>query len=161
MKKNSSREGDSEDEEKPEEPQPSNGPTTLLDTKHRYFIGKDYSNSYEKDFEFLEKFGEGQFSPLSSLSLSHFFSLLQTTSIESSFLECPGTTKPWWSSVKLLGTSLDISFNAGTFTKCVEHFSLPLSLLRTVDSPSARNSSTTTPTRFSCRKPSPMKTIFE
>ena len=54
MKKNSGS-GDSEDEEKPEESTPS----TVLDTKHRYFIGKDYSNSYEKDFEFLEKYSEG------------------------------------------------------------------------------------------------------
>ena len=33
--------------------------TPLSDSKYRYFIGKDYSNSYEKDFEFIEKFDEG------------------------------------------------------------------------------------------------------
>jgi hypothetical protein len=57
MKKSSIE--DSEDEEKPEEPQPIIGPVPGLDTKHRYFIGKDYSNPYEKDFEVLEKFNEG------------------------------------------------------------------------------------------------------
>ena len=60
MKKNSAEE-DSEDEEKPEESQPNIGPMLGLDTKHRYFIGKDYSNPYEKDFEILEKFSEGHF----------------------------------------------------------------------------------------------------
>ncbi len=58
MKKNSAEE-DSEEEETPEEPQSIIGPSTVLDTKHRYFIGKDYSNPYEKDFETLEKFSEG------------------------------------------------------------------------------------------------------
>jgi len=61
---------DSEDEEKPEEPQPIIGPAPGLDTKHRYFIGKDYSNPYEKDFEFLEKYREGNFdifSPIFSI----------------------------------------------------------------------------------------------
>ncbi|CAF1153090.1 unnamed protein product [Adineta ricciae] len=54
----SSAEEDSEDEEKPEEPQSIIGPSPVIDTKHRYFIGKDYSNPYEKDFEVLEKFSE-------------------------------------------------------------------------------------------------------
>jgi hypothetical protein len=58
MRKTSTEE-DSEDEEKPEEPQSFIGPSPVLDTKHRYFIGKDYSNLYEKDFQFLEKFSEG------------------------------------------------------------------------------------------------------
>jgi hypothetical protein len=31
----------------------------VVDNKSRYFLGKDYSNSYEKDFEFIEKFDEG------------------------------------------------------------------------------------------------------
>jgi phospholipase D1/2 len=57
MKKNSTLE-DEEDEEKPEEPQPIIGPTLDLNAKHRYFIGKDYSNPYEKDFEILEKYNE-------------------------------------------------------------------------------------------------------
>ena len=56
-RKNTQRE-DSETEETPEEPQPNIGPQIGLDTKHRYFVGKDYSNPYEKDFEILEKFGE-------------------------------------------------------------------------------------------------------
>ncbi|CAF1018162.1 unnamed protein product, partial [Didymodactylos carnosus] len=29
-----------------------------IDTTHRFFIGKDYSNSYVKDFEYLEKYNE-------------------------------------------------------------------------------------------------------
>ncbi len=61
---------DSEDEEKPEEPQQIIGPAPGLDTKHRYFIGKDYSNPYEKDFEILEKYSEGNFdifSPIFSI----------------------------------------------------------------------------------------------
>jgi len=61
MRKHSDEE-DSEEEEKPEEPEPIIGPTPGLDTKHRYFIGKDYSNPYEKDFETLEKFSEGKIS---------------------------------------------------------------------------------------------------
>jgi hypothetical protein len=60
MRKNSTQD-DSEDEEKPEEPQQIIGPAPGLDTKHRYFIGKDYSNPYEKDFEILEKYNEGKF----------------------------------------------------------------------------------------------------
>lgn len=70
MRKNSEA-GSSDDEEKPEEPTPA----TVLDTKHRYFIGKDYSNSYEKDFEFLEKYSEG-ISPFLSLSSSLVLPLL-------------------------------------------------------------------------------------
>ena len=48
-----------EDEEKPEEPQSSLDPSSVIDRKHRYFIGKDYSNLYEKPFENLEKYSEG------------------------------------------------------------------------------------------------------
>ena len=58
MKKPGS-DGDSEDEEQPEEPTSFIGPSPVIDTKHRYFIGKDYSNPYERDFEFLEKYSEG------------------------------------------------------------------------------------------------------
>ncbi|CAF1019078.1 unnamed protein product [Rotaria sordida] len=54
----SNQEEDSEDEERPEEPQSFIGPSPVIDTKHRYFIGKDYSNSYEKDFELLERHTE-------------------------------------------------------------------------------------------------------
>jgi hypothetical protein len=72
MRKPSTRE-DSEDEEKPEEPQTIIGPVPCLDTKHRYFIGKDYSNPYEKDFDTLEKYSEGIFNhfnfPIFSLAL--------------------------------------------------------------------------------------------
>ena len=50
---------DSEDEEQPEEPTSFIGPSPVIDTKHRYFIGKDYSNPYERDFELLEKYSEG------------------------------------------------------------------------------------------------------
>jgi hypothetical protein len=35
------------------------GVTPVVDKKCRFFLGKDYSNSYEKDFEFIEKFDEG------------------------------------------------------------------------------------------------------
>ncbi|CAF0891625.1 unnamed protein product [Adineta steineri] len=59
MRKSSSEDHeDSEDEEKPEEPQSIIGPSPVIDTKHRYFVGKDYSNPYEKDFELLEKFAD-------------------------------------------------------------------------------------------------------
>ncbi|UJR16391.1 hypothetical protein I4U23_003294 [Adineta vaga] len=58
IRKSSSEEENSEDEEKPEEPQSIIGPSPVIDTKHRYFIGKDYSNPYEKDFEILEKYAE-------------------------------------------------------------------------------------------------------
>ncbi|CAF3214829.1 unnamed protein product [Rotaria sp. Silwood2] len=55
---------DSSDEDIPQEPideKPKTiiGVTPVLDKKCRYFMGKDYSNSYEKDFEFIEKFDEG------------------------------------------------------------------------------------------------------
>ncbi|CAF0819823.1 unnamed protein product [Adineta steineri] len=52
-----------EDEEIPmepidEKPKTIIGITPVADDKCRYFMGKDYSNSYEKDFEFIEKFDE-------------------------------------------------------------------------------------------------------
>lgn len=50
---------DSEDEEKPEEPRGFVGPSPVVDTKHRYFVGKDYSNPYERDFEYLDRYSEG------------------------------------------------------------------------------------------------------
>ncbi len=52
-------EEDSEGEEKLEDPRSSIGPSSVIDTKRRYFIGKDYSNTYEKDFETLDKYSEG------------------------------------------------------------------------------------------------------
>ena len=55
-------EEDSDEEEKEdtiEEPKSFIGPSPVVDTKHRYFVGKDYSNPYEKDFETLEKYAEG------------------------------------------------------------------------------------------------------
>ncbi|CAF3414576.1 unnamed protein product [Rotaria sp. Silwood1] len=58
VRKKSLLEEESEDEEKPEEPQSYIGPSPVIDTKHRYFVGKDYSNPYEKDFETLEKYSE-------------------------------------------------------------------------------------------------------
>jgi hypothetical protein len=42
-----------------EKPKTIVGVTPVVDKKCRYFLGKDYSNSYEKDFEFIEKFDEG------------------------------------------------------------------------------------------------------
>ena len=57
--KRKNEEEDSEDEEKPEK-RPSAGPSPVIDTKHRYFVGKDYSNPYERDFEFLDRFSEGE-----------------------------------------------------------------------------------------------------
>ncbi|CAF4256278.1 unnamed protein product [Rotaria sp. Silwood2] len=44
----------SDDEETLEEQQSIITSTSEVDRKHRYFIGKDYSNSYQKDFEELE-----------------------------------------------------------------------------------------------------------
>ncbi|CAF4477927.1 unnamed protein product, partial [Rotaria magnacalcarata] len=55
MMKKDKGEEDSEEEEKPEEPQSYAGSPIVVDTKHRYFVGKDYSNPYEKDFVELEK----------------------------------------------------------------------------------------------------------
>ncbi len=60
MKKTSGEE-DSEDEEQFQEPQSSVNPLPVIDTKRRYFIGKDYSNPYEKDFETLDKYSEGNY----------------------------------------------------------------------------------------------------
>jgi hypothetical protein len=52
--------GDSEDEEiPPESPEVAKDPSFTVDTANRYFIGKDYSNQYQKDFETLDKFSEG------------------------------------------------------------------------------------------------------
>lgn len=42
-----------------EKPKTIIGVTSVADKKCRYFMGKDYSNSYEKDFEFIDKFDEG------------------------------------------------------------------------------------------------------
>ncbi len=42
-----------------EKPRTIIGVTPVVDNKTRFFMGKDYSNSYEKDFEFIEKFDEG------------------------------------------------------------------------------------------------------
>ncbi|CAF3547959.1 unnamed protein product [Rotaria socialis] len=53
-----------EDEEIPqhepldETPKTNIGETPVVDNKCQYFMGKDYANSYEKDFEFIEKFDE-------------------------------------------------------------------------------------------------------
>ncbi|CAF4886071.1 unnamed protein product, partial [Rotaria sp. Silwood1] len=47
---------DSDDEKILEEQQPIINTTPELDRKHRYFIGKDYANAYEKDFKELEDF---------------------------------------------------------------------------------------------------------
>ncbi|CAF3424732.1 unnamed protein product [Rotaria socialis] len=58
MMKKDNEEEDSEEEEKPEEPQSYAGSPIVVDTKHRYFVGKDYSNPYEKDFMELERFNE-------------------------------------------------------------------------------------------------------
>jgi hypothetical protein len=54
-----------EDEQIPQEepmdekPRTIIGVTPVVDNKTKFFMGKDYSNSYEKDFEFIEKFDEG------------------------------------------------------------------------------------------------------
>ena len=50
-----------EEEEEEEEPKTIIGVTPVVDNKSRYFLGKDYSNSYVKDFEFIDKFNEGFF----------------------------------------------------------------------------------------------------
>ena len=66
QKKRKDTDDDSEDENQAEQPQPSVVPTTTADTRSRYFVGKDYSNCYEKDFVILEKYNEGnpEVSPL-------------------------------------------------------------------------------------------------
>ena len=61
-----------EDEEYDEEPQVYPESTPEFDTKRRYFIGKDYSNPYEKDFETLDKFSEGNSLFLSAIDLIYF-----------------------------------------------------------------------------------------
>ncbi|CAF1211187.1 unnamed protein product, partial [Adineta ricciae] len=58
QKMKSNHEDDDSDEEYNEEPQVHPESIPELDTKRRYFIGKDYSNPYEKDFETLDKFSE-------------------------------------------------------------------------------------------------------
>ncbi|CAF1532412.1 unnamed protein product, partial [Adineta ricciae] len=60
----SNEEEEMEEEEIPksepgdEKPKTIVGVTPVVDDKCRFFLGKDYSNSYEKDFEFIEKFDE-------------------------------------------------------------------------------------------------------
>ncbi len=49
------------------EPQSVTAPSIVIDRKHRYFIGKDYSNCYEKDFDTLDRYGEGNFFYYSSV----------------------------------------------------------------------------------------------
>ena len=48
-----------EDELIPTEEPPDEKPKTVVGDKSRFFLGKDYSNSYVKDFEFIDKFDEG------------------------------------------------------------------------------------------------------
>ena len=48
-----------EETKAPEEPRTIIGTTPVAEGEHRLFLGKDYSNSYRKDFEFIEKFEEG------------------------------------------------------------------------------------------------------
>ncbi|CAF1378114.1 unnamed protein product [Rotaria sordida] len=47
---------DSDDEKILEEQQSITTSTPDIDIKHRYFIGKDYSNAYEKDFKELHDY---------------------------------------------------------------------------------------------------------
>ena len=53
-----------EDEDIPIEEPADEKPKTIIDetsvvnNKTRFFLGKDYSNSYPKDFEFIDKFDE-------------------------------------------------------------------------------------------------------
>jgi len=47
-----------EDNVPDEKPKTVIGITPVAEDKHRLFLGKDYSNSYRKDFEFIEKFEE-------------------------------------------------------------------------------------------------------
>ncbi|CAF3792945.1 unnamed protein product [Rotaria sp. Silwood1] len=49
---------DSDNEEVVEEPQAVISLSLEIDRKQKLFIGKDYSNVYEKDFEILEKYSE-------------------------------------------------------------------------------------------------------
>ena len=49
-----------EDELIPTEEPPDEKPKTVVGDKSRFFLGKDYSNSYVKDFEFIDKFDEGR-----------------------------------------------------------------------------------------------------
>ncbi|CAF2677542.1 unnamed protein product [Rotaria sp. Silwood2] len=49
---------DSDNEETLEETQAVVGPTPEIDRRQKFFIGKDYSNAYEKDFEALENYAE-------------------------------------------------------------------------------------------------------
>jgi hypothetical protein len=84
MKKNSG-DGDSEDEEKPEEPQSYIGPSPVLDTKHRYFIGKDYSNPYERDFDTLEKFADGLLIKISKINIHFIFNRFYRSTSSTSY----------------------------------------------------------------------------
>ena len=49
------------DEVSDERPKPIVGVTPVADSKCQFFLGKDYSNYYQKDFEFVEKYDEGYF----------------------------------------------------------------------------------------------------
>ncbi|CAF0767503.1 unnamed protein product [Adineta ricciae] len=46
------------DEVSDERPKPIVGVTPVADSKCQFFLGKDYSNYYQKDFEFVEKYDE-------------------------------------------------------------------------------------------------------
>ncbi|CAF1390508.1 unnamed protein product, partial [Didymodactylos carnosus] len=52
------KKNDPEEDSEEEEPQLNVNPPPVMDTKHRFFIGKDYANAYDKDFELLDKFNE-------------------------------------------------------------------------------------------------------
>jgi hypothetical protein len=73
-----------------EKPKTVVGVTPVLDTKSRFFMGKDYSNSYEKDFEFIDKFDEGL---ILILKNPNEYFLLKIISIENLLRECHGMMK--------------------------------------------------------------------
>jgi len=49
----------SNDEPTDEKPKTIVGVTPVVDDKCRFFLGKDYTNFYQKDYESIEKYDEG------------------------------------------------------------------------------------------------------
>lgn len=68
----SSNDEEEEEEEDDDEGKsvPSPDVTPVIDNKTRFFLGKDYSNSYVKDFEFIDKFDEGFSSSFSFIRMN-------------------------------------------------------------------------------------------
>lgn len=88
------------------------GTTPVAESEHRLFLGKDYSNSYRKDFEFIEKFEEG-FSYLQLYLQINLFDFVPFIDID--YLERQKEARMPWHDEALVVTGLSAR-------DCARHF---------------------------------------